>query len=182
MLVIIPPEWKCDLPEEISIVKRDKSIDTIVQIQGALLDGEKLFLIGVEGVSAENGWLVATDHVSLFIDSPLIGKNIDELGPRFPSLIGLYLAPDGVWGKGVVGRVPNWKLATPAELQLLKVDALISDGVDEAEICGHAGAKVLLLVRCHGWDATNEMEPPLEDAIDALKNEYNKLLSEGNEK
>lgn len=175
MQVIIPPEWKCELPEEISILKRGRGIETIAQIQGALQDGEKLFLIGVDGTSAENGWLVATDHVALFMDSPLIGENIDELGPRFPSLIGLYLSPDGSWETGIVGRIPNWRLATPSELALLKVDALISDGVDEAEIAGHAGAKILLLVRCHGWDTVNEENPPLKEAVEALMHEYHGL-------
>src|SRR5215510_13808334 len=28
--------------------------------------------------------MIITDHISLFTPNPLIGKNIDELGPRFP--------------------------------------------------------------------------------------------------
>ncbi len=179
MLIIIPSEWKCDLPDDIPVVKRTKDRDAIMDIRGALMEGEKLFLIGADGAAEENGWLAATDHVSLFMDSPLIGKNIDELGPRFPSLIGLHLAPDGTWGKGVVGRVPNWKLATPAELELLKVEALVTDGVDEAEIAGHAGAKVFLLVRIHGWGTSNEEDPPLQKAVEVLTEESRKLEKGG---
>jgi purine-nucleoside phosphorylase len=30
--------------------------------------------------------MIITDHISFFIPSPLVGKNIDEFGPRFPDM------------------------------------------------------------------------------------------------
>ena len=34
--------------------------------------------------------MVITDHINVFPDHPLHGKNIDELGPRFPAMVDAY--------------------------------------------------------------------------------------------
>src|SRR5690554_8131313 len=34
--------------------------------------------------------MLITDHINLFPNNPLIGKNIDELGPRFPDMSDAY--------------------------------------------------------------------------------------------
>lgn len=34
--------------------------------------------------------MVITDHINLFFDNPLRGKNMDELGPRFPDMSNVY--------------------------------------------------------------------------------------------
>jgi hypothetical protein len=182
MFAIIPENWKCDLPDDVEVFRR--STDTRENndmVRSALTDGEHLFLIGTEGVSDANRYLVATDHISLFGSSPLVGPNRDDLGPRFPSLMGMYIAPEGGWDRGVAGRVPDWKLATPAELELLGTEALVSEGIDEAEIAGHAGAKVVLLVRCHGWESMNTQPPPVRDVTVAATDLYNLKFTEGGE-
>ena len=55
-----------------------------------LLGIETLFLSNAAGSvnpSYKVGDLmIITDHISLFTPNPLIGKNIDELGPRFPDM------------------------------------------------------------------------------------------------
>ncbi|MBN2609652.1 MAG: hypothetical protein JXA64_11100 [Candidatus Fermentibacteraceae bacterium] len=150
-------------------------------VRTALSGGERLFLIGTEGVSQRDCFAVATDHIALFGSSALAGPNREDLGPRFPSLMGLYLAPSGSWERGVVARVPDWKLSTPAELALLGTLALVSEGVGEAEIAGHGGARVMLLVRCHGWDSVNTQAPPLSEAAEAAGDLYNSLFTEGGE-
>lgn len=167
MLAVIPPGWECSLPEGTVVVRRSARQEALENVRSALSSGERLFLIGTEGAAAENGFAVATDHIALFGSSVLAGPNRDDLGPRFPSLMGLYLAPRGDWSTGIVARVPDWKLATPAELRLLGAEALVSEGVGEAEIAGHGGGRVLFLVRCHGWGSVNRQEPPLMEAAAA---------------
>lgn len=169
MLLVIPAEWKCIIPDNIEYLLKKSGSDIFEDIRENLSEGEKLFVICADGVSEEMGWIVAKDHLSLFGKSPLTGANRDDLGPRFPSLKNLYLSPDGSWRKGIACRVPDWKLCTPAELSVTGASVLVSEGIDEAIIAGHGGAKVVLLVRIHSWSGLNETEPPLEELFIALK-------------
>jgi hypothetical protein len=170
MLVIVPRDWDFSPPDGAELLRRSPDADeNHRRIREALKNGERHFFICVEGVANENCFLMATDHLDLFGTSALVGPNYDELGPRFPSLMGLYVAPEGDWNSGVVGRVPDWRLATPAEYDLLGASALVSNGIDEAEIVGHAGGNVSMFVRCHGWDSINNEQPPLEEAVQAIK-------------
>ena len=34
--------------------------------------------------------MVITDHINVFPEHPLHGKNINELGPRFPAMVDAY--------------------------------------------------------------------------------------------
>jgi hypothetical protein len=182
MFALIPGNWDCAFPEEVVVFRRSRvPMEGHERVRQALAAGERLFLIGVEGASGRNCFAAATDHIALFGSSALAGPNRDELGPRFPSLMGMYLSPGGSWERGVVGRVPDWRLATPAELELLGAAALVSDGVGEAEIAGHGGAKVMLLVRCHAWDSVNTLDPPSLEAAGAAADLYNSLITEGGE-
>ncbi|MCD4700444.1 MAG: hypothetical protein K8S24_01165 [Candidatus Aegiribacteria sp.] len=168
MFAIIPESWKCDLTDFVEVWRRsDDTQKNHDMIRSILKDGERLFLIGTEGVSDTDRYIVAVDHIALFGSSPLAGPNRDDLGPRFPSLMGMYIAPDGGWDTGVVGRVPEWKLATPAELKLFGTETLVSEGIDEAEIAGHGGAKVVLLVRSHGWESINTQPLPVREVASA---------------
>ena len=181
MIAVLPGSWKCDLPEDISIHFRTDGEEALDFVRSALVKGEKLFLIGAEGVSSRNKWIVASDHIALFGGSPLIGSNREDLGPRFPSLMDIYITPDGPWGKGVIGRVREWRLATPAELSVMGTDVLVSEGVDEAEVAGHGGARVVFLVRCHSWDSVNTEVPPVREAAEAVLDLFNSKFTGGGE-
>lgn len=182
MFAIIPESWKCDLTGFAEVCRRTDDLPANHEmVRSVLKDGERLFLIGTEGVSDSNGYIVAVDHIALFGSSPLVGPNRDDLGPRFPSLMGMYIAPDGEWEKGIVGRVPDWRLATPAELRLLGTHALVSEGIDEAEIAGHGGAKVVLLVRSHGWETINTQPPPVREVASSAVDLYNLKFTGGGE-
>lgn len=181
MIAVLPGSWKCDLPEAVSVHFRTDGEEALDFVRSALVKGEKLFLIGAEGVSSRNKWIVASDHIALFGGSPLIGSNREDLGPRFPSLMDIYITPEGPWEKGVIGRVPEWRLATPAELSVMGTDALVSEGVDEAEVAGHGGARVVFLVRCHSWDSVNTEVPPVREAAEAVLDLFNSKFTGGGE-
>ena len=182
MFAIIPGSWKCDLPDNVEVFRRHfNARENHDRIRSALKNRESLFLIGTEGASSVDRYVVAIDHIALFGGSSLVGPNDDWFGPRFPSLMGMYIAPEGSWDRGTVGKVPDWKLATPAEMKLLGTEALSSEGIDEAEIAGHGGAKVVLLVRCHGWETTNLEAPPLREIAAAAEDLYKLKFTEGGE-
>ncbi|MBD3370238.1 hypothetical protein GF402_07750 [Candidatus Fermentibacteria bacterium] len=173
MLAILPQRWaRDDLDADLEWCLRGRE-PALDRVRRALGEGERTFLIGAEGAAFESCFLLARDHLSLFGDSPLVGPNADCLGPRFPSLDRLYLVPEGSWKIGVVCRVPDWRLGTPAELMATRSDALVSDGVDEAIVAGHGGGRVAMMVRCHGWGHTNEDRPPLGEVLGALGRSMN---------
>ncbi len=182
MFAISPQSWKCDLKGLAQVFRRsDDPLENHDMIRSNLMDGELLFMFGIEGVSDTNRYIVATDHIALFGSSPLAGPNRDDLGPRFPSLMGMYIAPEGEWDRGVIGRVPEWRLATPAELRLFGTETLVSEGIGEAEIAGHGGAKVVLLVRSHGWESMNTQPPPVREVAAAAVDLYNSKFTRGGE-
>lgn len=166
--VICPPSWRWSPPPGVEYRPRGEGVADLDWIRQSLAAGCRLFLFGAEGASDGHGFLAASDHISLFGDGPLVGPNPDETGPRFPSLQGLYRVPEGPWRAGVVCRVPDWRFATPAELEATGAGALASEGVGEAIAAGHGGAAVLLLVRCHAWRRWNAADPPLSEAVRLL--------------
>lgn len=75
--------------------------------------------------------MVITDHINLLPGNPLIGKNLDELGPRFPDMSEVYdehmireamvIAEDADFdlSEGVYVSVPGPMLETKAEYRYL---------------------------------------------------------------
>ena len=59
-----------------------------------LLGAEILFLTNAAGGISDKlkagDLMMITDHISSFVPSPLIGPNIEEWGPRFPSMDTIY--------------------------------------------------------------------------------------------
>lgn len=100
--------------------------------------------------------MIINDHISLLPDNPLLGKNIDELGPRWPDMFGSY--DKGLIEKalsytkeknyrafeGVYVSVPGPNLETPAEYKYLSVigsDAVGMSTVPEIIVARHMGMR-----------------------------------------
>lgn len=98
--------------------------------------------------------MVLDDHINLQSDNPLRGKNIDELGPRFPDMSAPYNAhlndllitistEQGiVLRKGVYAAVEGPNLETRAEYRYLKTigaDAVGMSTVPEVIVANHMG-------------------------------------------
>lgn len=45
---------------------------------------------GISDMLKPGSFMLIRNHISLFVPSPLIGKNIDEIGPRFPNMSDIY--------------------------------------------------------------------------------------------
>ncbi|WP_172371927.1 purine-nucleoside phosphorylase [Sporosarcina jiandibaonis] len=123
---------------------------------------EKLVITNASGaVNAEfspGELMLITDHINLVGSNPLIGKNNDELGPRFPDLSEVYsrnlraTASKVAEEKGITLRegVYAWwsgpAYETPAEVRMIRTlggDAAGMSTVPEATVAIHAGLEVL---------------------------------------
>ena len=101
--------------------------------------------------------MVITDHINLFPENPLRGKNFEELGPRFPAMTEAYaqgfvqMADDIATENnirlmhGVYVGTPGPTFETPAEYEYFRViggDAVGMSTVPEVIVANHAGMKV----------------------------------------
>ena len=114
--------------------------------------------------------MIITDHINLFPEHPLRGKNIDELGPRFPGMTDAYspriirLAEE--CGKklgiplqhGVYAGLQGPSFETPAEYNWIRViggDAVGMSTVPEIIVARHMG------MECFGMSViTNSTASP----------------------
>ncbi len=102
-----------------------------------LLGIKKLFVSnacgGLNPAFNKGDLFIINDHINLFPGNPLIGKNIDELGPKFPDMSAPYdkkmiaqanaVAHDAgiLTRNGVYAGVTGPMLETPAEYKYLRI-------------------------------------------------------------
>ena len=101
--------------------------------------------------------MIITDHINLFPENPLRGKNYDELGPRFPAMTEAYShklisLADKLAAKkglrmmhGVYVGTPGPTFETPAEYEYFRIsggDAVGMSTVPEVIVANHAGMEV----------------------------------------
>ncbi|WP_242916895.1 purine-nucleoside phosphorylase [Pontibacter liquoris] len=104
--------------------------------------------------------MVITDHINLLPGNPLIGKNPDELGPRFPDMSDVYdehmireamvIAEDAGFDlrEGVYVSAPGPMLETRAEYNFLRIigaDAVGMSTVPEVIAARHMGLPVFAI-------------------------------------
>jgi len=104
--------------------------------------------------------MLIDDHINLQPGNPLIGPNLDELGPRFPDMFAPYdaallaraeaaareLGLAATTRRGVYVSVPGPMLETPAEYRYLRTigaDAVGMSTVPEVIAARHMGLPVL---------------------------------------
>ena len=101
--------------------------------------------------------MVITDHINLFPENPLRGRNNPDLGPRFPAMTEAYskrlckaafevAAQKGIrLMSGVYVGTPGPTFETPAEYEYFRIiggDAVGMSTVPEVIVANHAGMEV----------------------------------------
>lgn len=104
--------------------------------------------------------MILEDHVNLMGGNPLIGENLDELGPRFPDMSETYsrrlrsLAEKTAVKhsisvrKGVYAALTGPSYETPAEIRMLRTlgaDAIGMSTIPEAVAANHMGMEILAI-------------------------------------
>ena len=102
--------------------------------------------------------MLISDHINLSGNNPLIGKNLDEFGPRFPDMTYTYnkdlrdrlrtaAAAKGIdLREGVYAMFTGPSFETPAEIRFARIigaDAVGMSTVPEAIIANHAGREII---------------------------------------
>ena len=139
--------------------------DVVFPIRVLKLLGIKTLLLSNAAGSVNPGYkvgdiMIINDHISLFMPNPLIGKNVDEFGPRFPDMSEPYkkeliqkakeIAARNNYDvkEGVYVGVTGPTFETRAEYKLIKVaggDAVGMSTVQEAIVAGHMGLHVFAM-------------------------------------
>jgi len=114
------------------------------------------------------------DHINFLGDNPLVGANLDELGPRFPDMSQPYdgelrnlarevaLAEGIPLNEGVYVAVPGPNLETPAEYRMLRAmgaDVVGMSTVPEVIVARHMGMRVLGLTIITDACLPDSLEP-----------------------
>jgi purine-nucleoside phosphorylase len=101
--------------------------------------------------------MMITDHISCFAPNPLVGQNIEELGPRFPDMSDVYdkelqqvirqvAVREGIdLREGVYAQLTGPSFETPAEIHMLNslgASACGMSTVVEAIAANHMGMKI----------------------------------------
>lgn len=127
----------------------------------SLMGAKILFLTnasgGVNFDFSAGDFMLITDHISSFVPNPLIGKNIDSLGLRFPDMSAVYNKDlcdiirssarelDIKLQEGVYLQLTGPSFETPAEIRMARTigaDAVGMSTAVEAIAGHHAGMKV----------------------------------------
>ena len=139
-----------------------RACDAVMTIRIARLLGVKKLILtnaagGVNLSFAPGDFMLITDHISSFVQSPLKGGNMEQFGTRFPDMSEVYSLriqnvvkeasiKTGVAVKsGVYLQAPGPQYETPAEIRMMRslgADAVGMSTVIEAIAAHHAGIEV----------------------------------------
>ncbi|MCR5754129.1 MAG: purine-nucleoside phosphorylase, partial [Acetatifactor sp.] len=170
-----------------------------------LLGAEILFLTnaagGVNPTFHAGDLMLLKDHISLFVPNPLVGKNMDELGVRFPDMSHVYspelqqcitetAKENGIYlQQGIYTQLTGPSYETPAEIRMLRslgCDAVGMSTVVEAIAANHMGMKVCA-ISCISNLAAGMSDTPLshkevQEAADEVAPRFTKLVTESIQK
>ena len=179
---------------------RMEEVVTPVRIMGLLGAKTVLLTNAAGGINLDfkpGDLMMLTDHISLFVQTPLLGQNADELGPRFPDMSTVYdrrlqekirhaaVATGVNLKEGVYVQLTGPSYETPAEIRMLRkmgADAAGMSTVVEAIAANHMGLSVAG-ISCITNMAAGISDQPLNHeevkaTADMVKEKFEKLVME----
>ena len=166
-----------------------------------LMGAEILFLTNAAGgvnTSFHAGDLMLIkDHISAFAPNPLIGPNMDQMGPRFPDMSNVYdrelqklivktaKENDIFLQEGVYAQMTGPSYESPAEIRMLRTlgcDAVGMSKVVEAIAANHMGMRICG-ISCISNLAAGMTSVPLshkevQEAADMAAPRFKRLVTE----
>lgn len=149
-----------------------------------LLGARTLLLTNAAGAVNEKyemgDFCVLKDHIAALVDSPLRGKNLDELGPRFPDMTKVYdeeiskliveigRKKGATMHRGVYMQFPGPAYETPAEIHMARVlgaDMVGMSTAIEAMAARHMGMRIAGVSLCTNKAAGMNEEPLSEEEV-----------------
>ena len=118
--------------------------------------------------------MIISDHINMMGTNPLIGKNYEELGPRFPDMSSAYnkefiaiaeaaaVKLDIKIQKGIYAAVSGPTFETPAELRMLRLiggDAVGMSTAPEVIVANHMSMRVLGISCITDMAVADSLEP-----------------------
>ena len=170
-----------------------------------LMGAEILFLTNAAGgVNYDYGagdFMLIKDQISCFVPSPLVGPNLEELGPRFPDMSHIYdedlrdiirstaLELGIRIQEGVYVQLTGPAYESPHEVKMCRIlggDAVGMSTACEAVAANHMGMKICG-ISCISNLACGMTDVPLshkevQEASDKMAPLFKKLVSESNRK
>jgi purine-nucleoside phosphorylase len=113
---------------------------------------------GINLSFSEGALMLLSDHINYSGSNPLIGRNLDEFGPRFPDMSDVYngelrrklkemAEKEGIMlREGVYAMYSGPSFETPAEIRFLRTigaDAVGMSTVPESIVARHCGMEVI---------------------------------------
>ncbi len=152
---------------------------------------------GVNETFRPGDFMVLRDHISVFVPSPLIGENIDSLGPRFADMSEVYdkdlrqlihEAADTLQislKEGVYTQLTGPAYETPAEIRLLQrlgCDAVGMSTVCEAVAANHMGLKICgiscITNMAAGLGVAKLSHAEVQETADRVSRDFKRLVTE----
>lgn len=141
--------------------------------------------------------MIIKDHINFAFNNPLIGRNDDNIGPRFPDMSDVYdkdlivIAKESAKKQGVNIKEGTYLMftgptyETPAEIKMARIlggDAVGMSTIPEVIAARHCGVKVLG-ISCITNMASGILDQPLnhEEVIETssrVKNQFIALVDE----
>lgn len=170
-----------------------------IRIMG-MLGAKKVILTNAAGGINANfcagDFMMITDHITTAVPSPLIGANIEELGPRFPDMSEVYSKRlqdviltaakecDITMKQGVYVQLTGPNYETPAEIRMCRAwggDAVGMSTACEAMAARHMGLEVCGISCITNMAAGISAEPlshkEVQETADKVAASFEKLIT-----